>query len=547
MARDTVIVMKFGGTSVFDASRISHVASIAADELRRARAEDPAASIAVVLSAMKGTTDSLLDAAVSAAQTYEKPHEQPYERPHEYPHEKPAEKYPAKYPAKSPAKLSQKSAAKFTAKSTATEEKRPYRKEYEKIVARHTAAWSELSGGAPLPADIDHAFRDLEELLHGIAFVKECTARTKDLIASFGERLSCMLMAHYLQQYFDVARAAGGRARVQYVDTRSCIITDEAHGEAAVKFAASYAAIKKALRGFDISVITGFIGSTEDGVTTTLGRNGSDYTAALVGAAVGASRVEIWTDVDGVLSADPRIVPDAFVIPRISYSEAMELSYFGAKVIHPQTVVPALEKNIPIVIKNTLNPSAPGTVIEQERCDEGNEITGIASTRHAAMLTVEGAGLSGNFYFLPRIFTVFAKNHVQPLMISQSSSEHSICFVLQDRDTQRMAHFLQHEFREELQQKRIQRISVMPDISVISIVGVRMRGTRGLSGRVFRSVGGAGINVIAIAQGSNEINISFVVVREDEEKALRTLHAEFFKKIPSDAKKPRAARAGASA
>ncbi len=485
------VVMKFGGTSVQDASRLAHVASLIAAERTKGlckaantNSAPPRLRIAVVLSAMKGVTEQLLGMA----------------------------------------KLAQ---SHGTQAPVSAEQPLPYKQEYDACLARHQEAWKSLSKGAPFPSDIATAFHDLEELIHGIAFVKECTPRTNDLMVSFGERLVCMMMTHYLQNHY-AFEAEQAPPSVQYVDARSCIVTNDTHGEASVKFETSYARIRKALAPCDISIVTGFIGANEDGVTTTLGRNGSDYTASLVGAALHAQRVQIWTDVDGVLSADPRVVEDVFVIPRISYTEAMELSYFGAQVIHPQTVVPTLEKNIPIVIKNTLNPNATGTVIGQENYEVGSEITGIASTTHATMLMIEGVGLSGNFYFLPRIFRVFAHHHIKPLMISQSSSEHSICFVLQDSESARVVELFKQEFHTELMQRRIQNISTMPHVSIISVIGVKMRGVKGLSGRIFSAIGSANINVIAIAQGSNEINISFVILREHEEHAIRVLHREFF-------------------
>lgn len=483
---DPLVVMKFGGTSVQDATRLAQVASLIAAERSTVHKKNTEVRprIAVVLSAMKGVTEQLLAMA----------------------------------------DLAQSHGVQMRSDFHSI---LPYKREYDAFFARHHDVWRVLSKGAALPVDIGEVLHDLEELLHGVAFVKECTLRTNDLILSFGERLVCMMMVHYLQDYYAFEDERDSHS-VQFVDARSCIVTNASHGEASVMFNASYANIRRSLADYAISVVTGFIGATEDGVTTTLGRNGSDYTASLVAAASNAQCVQIWTDVDGILSADPRVVDDVFVIPRISYSEAMELSYFGAQVIHPKTVVPTLEKNIPIVIKNTLNPNASGTIIGQENYEMSSEITGIASTTHATMLMIEGVGLSGNFYFLPRIFNVFAHHHIKPLMISQSSSEHSICFVLQDAQSNSIVDLFKKEFHTELEQRRIQNISTMLNVSIISIIGVKMRGVKGLSGRIFSAIGSAGINVIAIAQGSNEINISFVILREHEDSAIRILHHEFF-------------------
>ncbi len=473
-----MVVMKFGGTSVQTEKQFRNVASLIVKEAGFLDKEGSSVrrktkmskSLLVVLSAVKGTTDLLLEAAERSWRG------------------------------------------------------NTYKKTYSQIKNKHKAIWNALSKGASFPEDIESVFNELEELLHGIKLIRECTLRTKDFILSFGERLSCMIMAKYVAQYLQVD--------VEYLDARECIITDDKFGEASVQFKKSYKRIASRVKENKIYIFTGFIASTVNGITSTLGRNGSDYTASLVGAALNAERIEIWTDVDGILSADPNLVKDAFVLPSVSYLEAMELSYFGAKVIHPQTIIPVFEKNIPILIKNTFNPTAEGTYIIQrdKRKDKKNSlITGIASVRDMALLTVEGAGLSGNFYLLPRIFNVFAYNHVQPLMISQSSSKHSICFVLKENNVVAMSRLLREEFSKELEGKRIQNISILEKVSIISVIGSNMRGSLGLAGTVFRSMGKAKVNVIAIAQGSNEINVSFVVKKEHKKKAIQTLHREFFK------------------
>ena len=314
----------------------------------------------------------------------------------------------------------------------------------------------------------------------------------------------------------------------RYVDAREIIRTDDNHGSATVDFARSYELIRANLDGEDLPVVTGFIAATETGVTTTLGRNGSDYTASIVGAGTEASAIEIWTDVDGVYSADPRFVPGAFVLPEISYQEAMELSYFGAKVIHPYTMVPAVEKGIPLWIKNTLNPEAAGTQIAAHTSSQAEYITGIASIENVALLNIEGGGMVGLPGIAGRIFSTLAAAKINIVMISQASSEHSICFVIPDADAPRAKRALETELVQELHRKVIQRVAVERDLEIVAVIGENMRGKPGISGWLFQALGEAAINVLAIAQGSSEMNISFVVHGRDREQTLKVVHRAFF-------------------
>lgn len=477
-----MVVMKFGGTSVLHATRMIEVYNIVVDYAKTKQ-------VVVVLSAMKGTTEHLILAAQRAIE-YRK------------------------------------------------EDEQSFLDIYTQIYDRHIVAWKELMAHIgfsvdekPVPKKIIRLLKELEEILQGIHLIKEFTLRTQDLILSFGERLSCTLFSEFIN-IRDEAHSA------VYIDARKCIKTNANYGAAGVLFDKTYKLLQKVInqkvskQGGDkkrcIPVVTGFIASTEEGITTTIGRNGSDYTAAIVGAAIQARQVEIWTDVDGVLSADPRMVSDAFLVPSINYSEAMELSYFGAKVLHPQTVVPAIEKNIPITIKNTMNPSASGTVISSTNKESRFPIAGLASVQDVGILTIEGVGISGNFYFLPDVFQVFASHHIQPLMITQSSSEHSISFVLNKDDVESMKQNLKNQFADELKQKKIQDIEIKNNNTIISVIGSHMQGTRGLAGRIFGTMGREGINVIAIAQGSNEINVSFVIEKKNERLAIQSLHNEFF-------------------
>ena len=396
-----------------------------------------------------------------------------------------------------------------------------YRETLGEISAIHDTALAALlpAAGSETAASISLLLSELTEILHGIMLVRECSPRSLDLVMSFGERLSCTLITGYLQS---IGRPA------HYFDARSFIVTDKRHGNALVDFPATAKHTRHELkRARGIPVVTGFIAATADGVTTTLGRNGSDYTASLVGAAMGAEVIEIWTDVDGVLSADPRYVPTAFVIPELGVEEAMELSYFGAEVIHPYTMIPAVEHRIPIRIRNTLNPSAPGTVIDRNAKPHGHPITGIASIENVALINIQGGGMIGVPGIAARVFKALAEADVNVIMISQASSEHSICLVCRATETETAVEHLSRELANELKSKSIDSFDVKNDLEIISIIGENMRGRPGISGLLFDSLGKAGINVLAIAQGSSERNISFVINGKDRAIALNTVHGAF--------------------
>lgn len=456
-----MVVMKFGGTSVADADRIAHVISIAS-------ARSASERVCLVSSAMKGVTDTLLEAADAAEQGSE-----------------------------------------------------GNARVVEVLRERHLEAAASLcQDDDDLPIAISSRIDELAELLHGVSLVRECTPRTRDLIVGFGEQLSCTIIAAAL-------RAQGHDSR--YVDARELIVTDDNHGGATVFFEQSYAQIKRALAGTDLPVVTGFIASTANGVSTTLGRNGSDYTASILGAGLRADAIEIWTDVDGVYSADPRFVDSAFVLPEISYQEAMELSYFGAKVIHPYTMLPAVDRGIPIRIKNTLRPDVAGTLIAAHTSSNSESITGIASIESVALVNVEGGGMVGLPGVAGRIFTSLASAKINIIMISQASSEHSICFVIPDAYADHAREVLESELKAELAQKRIERVAVQRELEIVAVIGENMRGKPGISGRLFYSLGEAQINVLAIAQGSSEMNISFMVYASESRHAIRTVHDAFFR------------------
>jgi aspartokinase/homoserine dehydrogenase 1 len=265
-------------------------------------------------------------------------------------------------------------------------------------------------------------------------------------------------------------------------------------------------------------------------VTTTLGRDGSDYTASLIAAGIKAELVEIWTDVDGVMSADPRIVAESFAVPSLTYEEAMELSYFGAKVIHPYTMIPAVKAGIPIRIRSTLNPEAPGTLVAAEISRHPTPITGMASIPGIALMNVQGGGMIGVTGMAGRIFGALARTRVNIIMISQASSEHSICLAFRESEAAAVRETLREELALELQNGIIQDFEILRDLVIVAVIGENMRGTPGISGRLFSALGGEKINVLAIAQGSSERNISFVIHSRDTGKALSCIHGAFLSK-----------------
>jgi len=275
-----------------------------------------------------------------------------------------------------------------------------------------------------------------------------------------------------------------------------------------------------------IPVVTGFIAATIDGITTTLGRGGSDYTAAILGDCLDADEVWTWTDVDGVMTADPRVVSDARVIPEVSSNEISELAYFGAKVLHPKTIRPILERDIPLWVKNTFNPTHPGTRISRKPTRTPGTITAVALIRELSMVTVEGRGMLGVPGIAARTFSAVAQTGASVLMISQASSEQSICFVVPTTTTQRVIESLEKEMALELARRDIDNILAQDDIVIVTAVGAGLRDTPGVAARIFGALGGTGINVIAIAQGSSEHSISLVVSANDGETAMRHIHQE---------------------
>ncbi|MBS4029299.1 MAG: bifunctional aspartate kinase/homoserine dehydrogenase I [Ignavibacteriales bacterium] len=466
-------VLKFGGSSVASPKVIKQVANIILSTSKKVPKGFPREKIIVVVSAFQGVTNQLLECA----------------------------------------SLSEKG-------------NETYQSLFRTIAKKHLDTFDSLVGKRnSARKDVEKMLFDLKDILHGINLLRDCPPRTLDATASFGERLSAFIISEFLKT----------KTTSCYVDTREIIVTDDQFTHANILFEQTNKKTQKyfsqlfAKRKNVIPIVTGFIASTEDGRTTTIGRNGSDYTAAIIGAAVKASSIEIWTDVDGVLSADPRAVKSAFVLPQMSYEEAMELSYFGAKVLHSATIAPAVAENIPIVIKNTFNPSAPGTVISKIAQPLDDVAKGITSVDDCALFTLRGLSMVGVPGTAERLFRTLASHNVNVILISQASSEHTICFAVTTNDAAKVRKAIGKEFHLELQNK-LTALDEKPSQTIVAIVGEGMKGTPGVSGKVFQSLGQNNVNISAIAQGASERNISFVIDAKNKTRALNVIHQAFFEK-----------------
>ncbi len=451
-------VHKFGGTSVMDAARITHVADILQREHR---------PLCVVVSAMRGTTDALIGLCATAAAG------------HDW------------HPA------------------------------FEALQARHRTAARDLPGAQALEADFDTDFRTLAGQLDAIARLGIQAQEIEARIAGLGEVWSARLLQAHL-------RARGADAA--WLDARTVVtVTQSDLGprvdwrESARRLADWQAAHPQAL-----VVATGFIARTHDGRATTLGRNGSDFSGAIFAALLDAEALDIWTDVDGILSADPRLVPEAVSLPRMSYAEACELAYFGARVLHPQTLEPAMSRGLPIRIRNTFRPEAVGTRITRDAGERAGPVAGLSLAEHLALLELSGSGLIGVPGTAERLFGALRAAGVSVVMISQGSSEHSICCVVRAPDAERAEAAVRAAFAPELAAGQVQGVSRTPQISVLAAVGDGMSGTPGVSAQLFGALGRARVNVRAIAQGASERNISVAVDARDAARALRAAHAAFW-------------------
>lgn len=457
-------VLKFGGSSVANAENIGKVASIIINRKESSK-------IVVVVSALGGTTDTLLDCAKLASEVNEV----------------------------------------YVSKLISLEE-------------RHIQCIQELipiSNQSRLLADIKQHFNELEDICKGIYLLGELSAATKDRVVSFGELMSAKMVAAKFQSLgINTAMA----------DARDLIITDDHFTNAHVNFSVTNALIEQyfAHNAHDVTVVPGFIASNANGKTTTLGRGGSDYTAAIVAAALQADNLEIWTDVSGMMTADPRLVSNARAIPKISYQEAMELSHFGAKVIYPPTIQPVMAKDIKVWIKNTFAPADEGTLIERSSASDGSNIRGISSINDLVLLSLEGSGMIGIPGFSKRLFEALANEKVNVILITQSSSEHSICVGIERANTKKAKEAIDQCFAYEIETGKVDPLIQEFDLSVIALVGDNMKNHTGISGKMFGALGRNGVNIRAIAQGSSERNISAVIPSKDVKKAVNVLHEEFF-------------------
>ncbi|MDR1858959.1 MAG: bifunctional aspartate kinase/homoserine dehydrogenase I [Treponema sp.] len=397
----------------------------------------------------------------------------------------------------------------------------------KEIASRHRAVVTHFLKGDDRKsaiADINGLMVELSHILDGISLLGELSDRTLDLVMSFGERLSASLLARII--------SANG-IEAAYLDARSLIKANERFGNAQFLAKESYSSITSFFnqsqeKRIPLQIATGFIASTKSGQTVTLGRGGSDLTAAIFGAALGADEVEIWTDVDGIHTANPKLVKNAFKIDEMLYTEAMEISHFGAKVLFPLTIRPALEKGIPISIRNTFNPSDTGTRIVSKAAEGKFPIRGISSITHITLVRIQGPGMVGVAGFSARVFGALARRGISVILITQSSSEYSICFAVMPMEARNAELALEEEFEQEIKLGSIDKPIVETGLSIIAVVGSKMKSTTGVSGKFFHALGRNGINIVAIAQGSAENNISAVISQQDEAKALNAVHEAFF-------------------
>lgn len=460
-------IMKFGGTSLGDAAAMCRAAEIIASNVR----EQP---LVAVVSAMSGVTNALIAAAGNSASGDQ---------------------------------------------NAAVEIAEALRLRHYAVI---DATIKDESQRTELSEDIDRIVSGVAELCHGTALLRELTPRTLAAISTAGERLSARLLAAVLCELGITSRA---------VDATEVIVTDDEYTqpEPLMKETCVRAAthLLPLLKDGVTPVVTGFIGATTKGTVTTLGRGGSDYSATILGAAVEADKIIIWTDVDGVLTADPRLVAQARLLPEISYNEAAELAYFGAKVLHPKTLRPVADSLIPVWIRNSSAPERAGTKITRLGQPSENGVKAITAMTNVSLITVGGRGIVGIIGVAAKTFAAAASVRANVLLISQSSSESDICFVVDSEDAERTLESLKQSFAADLLHHHVEHITVNPDIAVIAAVGENMRGTPGIAGRLFSALGRSGVNVIAIAQGSSEYNVSFVVGAGAMREAAIAIHEEF--------------------
>ncbi|MGB5943054.1 MAG: bifunctional aspartate kinase/homoserine dehydrogenase I [Leeuwenhoekiella sp.] len=401
-----------------------------------------------------------------------------------------------------------------------------YQLELDKIKQKHREFTQELCDGSKEAVEqIFQLLKDLEELLQGISLIHELSPKTIDKLLAFGERMSSTIIGHAM-----VKEGADAVTK----DSRELIFTNDNHTKASVNYKVTNAKVQEyfasspAGRREKITVMPGFIASTESGVTTTLGRGGSDFTAAIIAAALDVDQLEIYTDVSGMFTANPKWVKQARPIESISYHEAMELSHFGAKVLYPPTIVPVMARNIPIRIKNTLAAKDPGTLINNSPSDKGSPIKGLSAISNIAIITLEGGGMVGTPGISKRLFETLASKGISAILITQASSEHSICLALTEDQAGIAKNAIDAEFESEISLNRIDPVTIEIGLAIIALVGDRMKSHQGISGKMFSTLGKNNVNIRAIAQGASEKNISAVIAEKDVKKALNVLHESFF-------------------
>jgi aspartate kinase len=472
MGRKPLQVMKFGGTSVGDAACIEQVV-----EIIRTASQD--SDVVVVVSAMGGVTNKLVAAA------------------------------------------SQAEAGNYAPVAAILGELRE----------RHdTAARALIQSDAErirVGREMESLFQAGERLCQGTILLRELTPRTRDSISSLGERLSVLLVA--------AALAERGVASAP-IEATELVVTDACHGGADPCMDPTrercQARLRPLLQQGIVPVVTGFIGATADGILTTLGRGGSDYSATILGAVLEADEVIIWTDVEGLQTADPRLVPEARTIPHISYREAAELAYFGAKVLHPKTLRAVMQSGIPLWIRNTFAPERMGTKITPEGPPRAAGMKALTATSDVAMITVGGPGLSGVLDVLGRIFRTTAAVRADVLLISQASSQNDLCLVVPSATAKSALQALMHEFAHDLENESTEHISLDAAIAMVTVVGQNMRATPEIVSRAFAAMGREKVNIVAIAQSASECTSSFVVAKGDMKAALAGIHREFQLGIP---------------
>ena len=406
-------------------------------------------------------------------------------------------------------------------------EGKDFKKGLIEIEQRHFTVIKEMitvKNQNPAFTQIKIFINEIEDLLQGVYSLRELSLQSKDLILSYGEKCSTFLLSQIAKQYFSESI---------YVDTSILIKTDSNFGNARVHTPVTEHLLQEFYKehSHQILFFTGFIASNENNRITTLGRGGSDYTAAIIAAALDAKEIELWSDVDGMLTADPRVVKKAFSLSELSYTEAMELSYFGAKVIYPPAMIPAFRKKIPIVLKNTFNPSFKGTRIEEHTHKNAYPIRGISSIDEISLINITGSGMIGKIGFSGKLFSLLAREHINVILITQSSSEHSITFAIEPKDVHKAKQLFNSEFELELETNKLNPPIIEENLCVLAIVGENMKQTPGISGKLFQALGRNGINIHAIAQGSSEYNISVIIKRKNISKALNAVHDAFFTQL----------------